>query len=464
LGVPNARRPPPSLIIRSPIPSRVRHKAPALPFRPPCPFKLNERTSEIEISKHERRRHPRVSARPKGPPDSLARRGESATPPTSRSWGVGGAFLPRRPSTLRRHPTSSFSSTSPVGEVRARGVVRHGSPRSRHGACSFVHMGAEDRARLHRFRPRKLAQDHSLESGSRSPPAGSSAARSRSTPGEIKNAFTSLFALLNKIYSARPHRPASSSVLGRVRAPALFSTAGQLVFATSSDRQDSLGENDVARRAPSPKANLKEAAEAGEDRPALRFRHRQKMGIFTVDQGRRLGPAPANPNHIFGSRLPPPAAFIFFSSLEKKKTSVPEISIPVPLGQNSWPRSCAPRQRFFPSSISPPDADLQIDLSPDPAASLPGRGTRPYRAPPPRIHFASGLRPIFSLAKLYGAQGFRRPPRSMLCSFLGAVISVKAPTCAAHSRAGSRSSLPGMRRWPAADTCRGTTFAHRRRT
>src|SRR5258706_7884625 len=112
--------------------------------------------------------------------------------------GVGGAFL------LVAHPLSAGTHVELLfdvtgGEVRARGVVRHGRPG--HGmGVQFVHMCAEDRARLHRF-VKELAQDHNLETV----PVPSSWFERGPLPldsGEIKT-HHELFALLNKIYSAR---------------------------------------------------------------------------------------------------------------------------------------------------------------------------------------------------------------------------------------------------------------------
>src|SRR4029077_9737695 len=63
--------------------------------------------------------------------------------------GVGGAFL------LVADPLSAGTHVEvifdvPSGEVRARAIVRHA--RAGHGmGVQFVHMGADDRARLHRF-------------------------------------------------------------------------------------------------------------------------------------------------------------------------------------------------------------------------------------------------------------------------------------------------------------------------
>jgi len=72
----------------------------------------------------------------------------------------------------------------------------------------FVHMGAEDRARLHRF-VKELAQDHGLETV----PVPASWFERGPLPldsGEIKT-HHELFALLNKIYSRDSPASFSSS-------------------------------------------------------------------------------------------------------------------------------------------------------------------------------------------------------------------------------------------------------------
>src|SRR5712671_3372344 len=266
--------------------------------------------------------------------------------------GVGGVFL------LVAHPLSAGTHVEMLfdvtgGEVRARAIVRHG--RAGHGmGVQFVHMGSEDRARLHRF-IKALAQEH---------PAGSIPTPSnwfaRSVlpldSGEIKS-HHELFALLNKIYAARLTGQLQL-VLGRVERQ-LFFDGGQLVFATSSDRQDSLGEM-MLREGAITQSQFEEAAELV--KTGQRFGSAiAEMGIFTVDQvviwvQRQL-------TQITSSVLDYPSGrFYFFTSLEKNV--VPEIGIPVPLGKLLL--EAVRRAKDLPLEHIAADAGLRIDISPDP--------------------------------------------------------------------------------------------------
>jgi tetratricopeptide (TPR) repeat protein len=266
--------------------------------------------------------------------------------------GVGGLFL------LVAHPLSAGTHVEmlfdvPGGEVRARAIVRHGRPG--HGmGVQFVHMGSEDRARLHRF-VKQLAEESSLETVS--PP--SSWFESGALPldsGEIKT-HHELFALLNKIYSARLTGQLQL-VLGRVERH-LFFDGGQLVFATSSDLQDSLGEM-MLREGALTQSQFEEAAELV--KTGQRFGSAvAELGIFTVDQvvlwvQRQL-------TQITSSVLDYPSGrFYFFNSLEKNV--VPEIGIPVPLGRLLL--QAVRRAKDLPLDYLASDTALRIDLSPDP--------------------------------------------------------------------------------------------------
>jgi tetratricopeptide (TPR) repeat protein len=266
--------------------------------------------------------------------------------------GVGGLFL------LVAHPLSAGTHVEilfdvPGGEVRARAIVRHGRPG--HGmGVQFVHMGSEDRARLHRF-VKQLAEESSLETVS--PP--SSWFEGGALPldsGEIKT-HHELFALLNKIYSARLTGQLQL-VLGRVERH-LFFDGGQLVFATSSDLQDSLGEM-MLREGALTQSQFEEAAELV--KTGQRFGSAvAELGIFTVDQvvlwvQRQL-------TQITSSVLDYPSGrFYFFNSLEKNV--VPEIGIPVPLGRLLLQAVC--RAKDLPLDYLASDTALRIDLSPDP--------------------------------------------------------------------------------------------------
>ena len=259
---------------------------------------------------------------------------------------------------LVAHPLSAGTHVEmlfdvPGGEVRARAIVRHG--RAGHGmGVQFVHMGSEDRARLHRF-VKQLAEEDSLETVS--PP--SSWFERGALPldsGEIKT-HHELFALLNKIYSARLTGQLQL-VLGRVERH-LFFDGGQLVFATSSDRQDSLGEM-MLREGALTQSQFEEAAELV--KTGQRFGSAVvEMGIFTVEQvviwvQRQL-------TQITSSVLDYPSGrFYFFTSLEKNV--VPEIGIPVPLGKLLL--EAVRRAKDLPLEHIAADAGLRIDISHDP--------------------------------------------------------------------------------------------------
>ena len=241
----------------------------------------------------------------------------------------------------------------PGGEVRARAVVRHGRPG--HGmGVQFVHMGSEDRARLHRF-IKQLAEERSLETV----PPPSSWFQRGALPldsGEFKT-HHELFALLNKIYSARLTGQLQL-VLGRVERH-LFFDGGQLVFATSSDRQDSLGEM-MLREGALTQSQFEEAAELV--KTGQRFGSAiAEMGVFSVEQVVLWGQRQLT--QITSSVLDYPSGrFYFFSSLEKNV--VPEIGIPVPLGKLLL--EAVRRAKDLPLDHLAADADLRIDLSPDP--------------------------------------------------------------------------------------------------
>ena len=284
----------------------------------------------------------------------------------------------------------------------------------------FVHMGSEDRARLHRF-VKELAQDHSLEAV----PAPASWFERGPLPldsGEIKT-HHELFALLNKIYSARLTGQLQL-VLGRVERQ-LFFDGGQLVFATSSDRQDSLGEM-MLREGAITQSQFEEAAELV--KTGQRFGSAiAEMGIFTVDQV--VGWVQRQLTQITSSVLDYPSGrFYFFSSLEKNV--VPEISIPVRLGKLLL--EAVRRAKDLPLQHLAADADLQIDLSPDPLLR--------YQAVEldhiERRLLASISHPVsanFFLANCtVPKESAARAIYALLV--LGAVISVKAPTGAAHSK------------------------------
>ncbi|HLZ93075.1 MAG TPA: DUF4388 domain-containing protein [Candidatus Acidoferrum sp.] len=304
----------------------------------------------IEIAKHERRRNPRYRA----PKDLLigwqgaGKRNVS----NAEELSVGGLFL------LIAHPLSAGTFVEmlfdvPGGEVRARAIVRHGRPG--HGmGIQFVHMGSDDRARLHRF-IKQLAEEQSLGAI----PVPASWFERGALPvdsGEIKT-HHELFALLNRIYSARLTGQLQL-ILGRVERQ-LFFDGGQLVFATSSDRQDSLGEM-MLREGAITQSQFEEAGELV--KTGQRFGSAvAEMSIFTVPQV--VGWVQRQLTQITSSVLDYPSGrFYFFSALEKN--TVPEISIPVPLGKLLL--EAVRRAKDLPLEHLAADASLRIALSPDP--------------------------------------------------------------------------------------------------
>jgi tetratricopeptide (TPR) repeat protein len=304
----------------------------------------------IEIPKHERRRNPRYEA----PKDLLVawQGAGKRNVSNAEEMGVGGAFLlhdqPLSPGT---HVELLFDVTG--GEVRARAIVRHG--RAGHGmGVQFVHMGSEDRARLHRF-IKALAQEHP-EGSVPTPSTWFARSVLPLDSGEIKS-HHELFALLNKIYSSRLTGQLQV-VLGRVERQ-LFFDGGQLVFATSSDRHDSLGEM-MLREGALTQSQFEEAAELVNT--GQRFGSAiAEMGIRTVDEVN--GWIQRQLTQITSSVLDYPAGrFYFFNSLDKNVA--PEIAIPVPLGKLLL--EAVRRAKDLPLDHLAGDPDLRIDLSPDP--------------------------------------------------------------------------------------------------
>ncbi len=173
--------------------------------------------------------------------------------------------------------------------------------------------------------------------------------------GEIDSHHT-LLALVLRIYSQ--HLTGKLQlVFGRVE-KALFFDAGELVFATSSDRQDGLGEV-MLRAGALTQSQFEEASTLVET--GQRFGSAiAEMGIYGVEQivswvQRQL-------LQITASVLDYPAGrYFFFSSLEKNV--VPEIGIPLPLGRLLL--AAVRRAGDLPLDQLAEDADLQIDLSSD---------------------------------------------------------------------------------------------------
>lgn len=174
--------------------------------------------------------------------------------------------------------------------------------------------------------------------------------------GEI-DSHHSLFALLNRIYSARLTGKLQV-VFGRVEKQ-LFFDGGQLVFATSSDRQDSLGEV-MLRAGALTQSQFEEAS-------------------LLVQTGQRFGSAIAEMGvcgveevvtwvqrqliQVTSSVLDYPAGrYYFFSSLERNV--VPEIGMPVPLGKLLL--GAVRKADDLPLEQLAEDADFRVDLSCDP--------------------------------------------------------------------------------------------------
>ena len=174
--------------------------------------------------------------------------------------------------------------------------------------------------------------------------------------GEIDN-HHALLALLNRIYSGRLTGKLQL-VFGRLEKQ-LFFDGGQLVFATSSDRQDSLGEM-MLRAGALTQSQFEEATllvQTGQ-----RFGSAiTEMGVYGVEEvitwvQRQL-------IQITASVLDYPAGrYYFFGSLERNV--VPEIGIPVPLGKLLL--DVVHKANDLPLDQLAEDADFGVDLSPDP--------------------------------------------------------------------------------------------------
>jgi tetratricopeptide (TPR) repeat protein len=174
--------------------------------------------------------------------------------------------------------------------------------------------------------------------------------------GEI-DGHHALLALLNRIYSGRLTGKLQL-VFGRLEKQ-LFFDSGQLVFATSSDRQDSLGEM-MLRAGALTQSQFEEATllvQTGQ-----RFGSAiTEMGVYGVEEvttwvQRQL-------IQITASVLDYPAGrYYFFGSLERNV--VPEIGIPMPLGKLLL--EAVHRANDLPLDRLAEDAELGVDFSPDP--------------------------------------------------------------------------------------------------
>jgi len=174
--------------------------------------------------------------------------------------------------------------------------------------------------------------------------------------GEIDSHHT-LLALLNRIYSGRLTGKLQL-VFGRLEKQ-LFFDGGQVVFATSSDRQDSLGEM-MLRAGALTQTQFEEAS-------ALVLTGQRfgsaiaEMGVYGVEEivswvQRQL-------IQITASVLDYPAGrYYFFGSLETNV--VPEIGIPVPLGKLLL--EAVHKAKDLPLDQLAEDGDFFVNCSPDP--------------------------------------------------------------------------------------------------
>ncbi|MGB7284548.1 MAG: TonB family protein [Candidatus Acidiferrum sp.] len=173
--------------------------------------------------------------------------------------------------------------------------------------------------------------------------------------GEIDCHHT-LLALVHRVYSQ--HLTGKLQlVFGRVE-KALFFDAGELVFATSSDRQDGLGEV-MLRAGALTQSQFEEASKLVET--GQRFGSAiAEMGIYGVEQ--IVGWVQRQVLQITTSVLDYPAGrYFFFSSLEKNV--VPKIGVPVPLGRLLL--TAVRKASDLPLGQLAEDADLQVEVSSD---------------------------------------------------------------------------------------------------
>jgi curved DNA-binding protein CbpA len=265
---------------------------------------------------------------------------------------MGGVFLVF-PQPLSPGTSIELIFDVPSGEVRARGLVRHGRPGKGMGV-QFVHMNSDERARLHRY-----LQHLEKEQRREVPDAPSAWFTHDGQPLDSGEAKThhEVFVLLHRIYSTRLTGKLQL-VCGRVERQ-LFFDAGQLVFASSGDREDSLGEM-MLRAGALSQSQFEEAAELVET--GQRFGSAiAEMCLFSVDEV--VGWVQRQLTQITSSVLDYPACrYYFFGSLENNV--VPEIAIPVPLGKLLL--EAVRRANDLPLDHLTANADLWIDLSPDP--------------------------------------------------------------------------------------------------
>lgn len=265
---------------------------------------------------------------------------------------MGGVFL------LVAKPVSPGTSLEllfdvPSGEVRVRGIVRHAKAGKGMGV-KFVHMQADDRARLNRYVQHLEAERR--KSVAAAPRSWFARDEQPLDSGEIES-HHALFSLLHRIYSARLTGKLQL-VLGQVERQ-LFFNGGQLVFATSSEPRDSLGYM-MLREGALTQSEFEEASALVET--GQRFGSAvAEMGLFSVEEiatwvQRQL-------TQITAAVLDYPVCrFYFFNALEGNV--VPEIAIPVPLGKLLL--EAVRRAKDLPLEFLGEDRELWVEVSPDP--------------------------------------------------------------------------------------------------
>jgi TonB family protein len=174
--------------------------------------------------------------------------------------------------------------------------------------------------------------------------------------GEI-NSHHILFQLLHRIYSKRLTGKLQL-VFGRVE-KALFFDHGQLVFASSSDSQDGLGEV-MLRAGALTQSQFEEASTLVQT--GQRFGSAiAEMGIYGVEE--IIGWVRRQVVQVIASVLDYPAGrYFFFGSPEKNV--VPEIGAPIPLEKLLL--EAVRKANDLPLSKLAEDGDLRIELSNDP--------------------------------------------------------------------------------------------------
>jgi curved DNA-binding protein CbpA len=246
-----------------------------------------------------------------------------------------------------------FVFDAPSGEVRGRAIIRHGRA-GRGMGMQFMNMDSDSRARLYRF-VQQLEKEQRKDVVA-TPLSWFTHDGQSMDSGEIRG-HHELFALLNKIYSARLTGKLQLAMGGVEKQ--LFFDSGQLIFATSNDRQDSLGEMMLRANALT-QSKFEEASELV--RTGQRFGSAiAEMGVYSVEE--IAGWVQRQLTQITSSVLDfPSCRYYFFNSLEKNV--VPEIGIPVPLGKLLL--EAVYRANDLPLDHLAEDSELWVALTSDP--------------------------------------------------------------------------------------------------